>query len=146
MTEKGSWVWRWAEKRTDAAGNVRVHCLVPRCPQKKGWAWIGSSTTNIRNHLRTDHKLDSETRNDGTNPSLKGPIVTAISNHGKRSSAHFSTDALEQQVCKILVRHKLPYTFAQSPLLTELLEIAHGAPSRDDLKLPSNDTISRRVC
>jgi hypothetical protein len=142
--DKGSWVWKWAEKRTDEVGNVRVHCLVNRCPQKKGWAMIGSSTSNIRNHLVKDHKLNSQSAKDGS--SRTGSIENAIANQGKRSSAHFSKDELERQVCKILVRHKLPYTFVQSPLLQELLDLAHSAPNAEDLKLPSNDTITRRVC
>ncbi|KAF9427132.1 hypothetical protein BGZ76_002465 [Entomortierella beljakovae] len=50
-----------------------------------------------------------------------------------------------QHVCKILVYHKLPYTFVQLPLIQELLEIAHSAPSNDDFKLPFNDTIVRKV-
>ncbi|KAI8600214.1 hypothetical protein EDD21DRAFT_139469 [Dissophora ornata] len=139
---EGSWVWRWAEKRSDAAGIVRVYCLVPSCSQKKGWAWIGSSTSNIRNHLMGDHKLNEHVQKDGAYTNRTESIQIAIANQGKRSSAHFSMDALERHVCKILVRHRLPYTFVQSPLLKELL---HLAPM-DDLKLPSKYTITRKVC
>jgi hypothetical protein len=142
-TDKMSWVWQFAEKRDDPAGGTRIYCLVPRCTQKKGWASMRGSTTNIRNHLRTDHKLNEKSQ--AVRTGQPGPIEDALATQGKRSSAHFSTDALERQVCKILVRHKLPYSFVQSSLVQELLEIAHSAPSMEDLKLPSNDTISRRV-
>jgi len=142
-TDKMSWVWRHAEKRADAAGDTRIYCLVARCTQKKGWAWMRGSTSNIRNHLMSEHKLNE--KSDGIHIGQSGSIESAFASHGKRSSAHFSTDALERQVCKILVRHKLPYTFVQSSLVQELLELAHAAPSMEDLKLSSNDTISRRV-
>ncbi|KAH7043064.1 hypothetical protein BKA57DRAFT_508433 [Linnemannia elongata] len=46
---------------------------------------------------------------------------------------------------KVLVHQKLPYTFVQSPLLKELLELAHAAPSIEDRQFPSNDTIASRV-
>ncbi|KAF9176218.1 hypothetical protein BGZ50_001391, partial [Haplosporangium sp. Z 11] len=143
--KKGSWVWRWAEKRTDVAGNIRVYCLVPGCLQKKGWVWIGSSTSNIRNHLIGDHHLNGFVQKDGVYTGQTGSIESVLANKGKRSSAHFSTDVLERHICKILVRHKLPYTFVQSPLLKELLDLAHAAPSTDALKLPSDDTISKRM-
>jgi len=116
---------------------------VPRCAQKKGWVSQRSSTSNIRTHLITDHKLHQKSH--GIQSFRSGGIEDALTTQGKRSSAHFSTDALERQVCKILVRHKLPYTFAEWPLIQELLELAQSAPSSDALKLPSNDTIARRV-
>ncbi|KAF9342315.1 hypothetical protein BGX26_007806, partial [Mortierella sp. AD094] len=140
-SDKTSWVWRWAEKRDDANGNTRIYCLVPRCTQKKGWALMRGSTTNIKHHLTIDHKLHEHSEKDGAQT---GSIESIFANQGKRSSAHFSTDALERQVCKILVRHKLPYTFVQSSLVQELLDLAHAAPSIEDLKLPSNDAIARR--
>ncbi|KAG0287571.1 hypothetical protein BGZ97_007060, partial [Linnemannia gamsii] len=90
--------------------------------------------------LTIEHKLHEHSEKDGVQT---GSIESAFSNQEKRSLAHFSTDALERQVCKILVRHKLPYTFVQSSLLQELLELAHAAPSKEDLKLPSNDTIAK---
>ena len=142
-TDKTSWVWQWAEKRVDAAGKTRIYCLVPRCTQKKGWVLIRGSTSNISHHLKTDHKLSE--KDDGPQASQPGSIENALTIQGKRSSAHFSKDTLERHVCKILVRHKLPYTFVQWSLIQELLELAHSAPSKEDLKLPSNDTISRRV-
>ena len=144
--KKMSWVWQWAEERVDAAGGTRIYCLVPRCTQKKGWASMRGSTSNIRNHLRSDHKLNEHSKVVRTGQQGQpGAIENALTTQGKRTSAHFSTDALERQVCKILVRHKLPYSFVQSSLVQELLEIAHSAPSKEDLELPSNDTISRRV-
>lgn len=138
-----SWVWLWAEKRVDAAGNARAYCLVPRCPQKKGWALPRGSTSNIVNHLRFTHRLSE--KSEGYQTGQSGSLENAFANQGKRSSAHFSADVLERQVCKILVRHKLPYTFVQSTLVQELLKIAHSAPSMKDLELPSNDTITKRV-
>lgn len=141
-TDKTSWVWQWAEKRVDASGNTRIYCTVPRCAQKKGWVLIRGSTSNIRHHLKTDHKLRE---GSGSHAGQSGSLEDAFTNQGKRSSAHFTTEAFEHHVCKILVRHKLPYTFVQWSLLQELLDLAHSAPSKEDLKLPSNDTISRRV-
>ena len=136
MDKAGSWVWRWAEKQSDAADNTRIYCIVQGCSQKKGWTLVGNSTNNIRNHFMSDHKLSKD---------QTGSIQSAMTNQGKRSSVHFTTDELERHVCKMLVRHKLPYTFAESPLLTELLHLIHAAPSTNDLKLPSNNTIATRV-
>lgn len=85
-----------------------------------------------------DHKLSPDVGRTGS-------IEHALANNGKRSSSHFTKDTFERHICKVLIRHKLPYTFVQSPLLKELLELAHAAPSIEDLQLPSNDTITRRV-
>jgi hypothetical protein len=93
----------------------------------------------------SDHKLSKDVRKDGVYTGQTGSIQSAMAKQGKRSSIHFTTEELERHVCKILVRHKLPYTFAESSSLTELLHLAHAAPSITDLKLPSNDTITRRV-
>lgn len=141
--EKKSWVWRWAKKQEDADGVSRIYCTVPRCTQKKGWKFVRGSTSNIRTHLISDHKLNDKGK--GVDAGQPGSIENAFTAQGKRSSAHFSTDLFEQQVCKVMVHHKLPYTFVQSGLLQDLLVIAHSAPSKEDLKLPSKDTISRRV-
>ena len=147
LRKSSSWVWRWATKRSDTAGNVRVYCSVLGCSQKKGWAYVESSTTNIRKHLSGDHKLTEHHQKDGTSTAISraGSIETALANLGKRNVSHYSTEALERQVCKVLVHHKLPYTIVESPALMELLHIAQAAPSADDIKLPSNDTITRRV-
>lgn len=34
-TDKGNWVWHWAEKQSDTSGNVRVYCKIPCCLQKR---------------------------------------------------------------------------------------------------------------
>ncbi|KAF9137261.1 hypothetical protein BGX20_007910, partial [Mortierella sp. AD010] len=99
-------------------------------------------TTNIRNHLMSVHKFDENGVPIAS--STSGSLEEAFSNQGKRTSAHFTTEAFEHQVCKILIKHKLPYTFVQSSLVQELLQLAHAAPSKDLLTLPSNDTITRR--
>lgn len=145
MDKAGSWVWRWSEKRSDAANNTRIYCLVRGCSQKKGWALVGSSNNNVKNYHMIDHKLGKDVRKDGPYTGQTGSIQSTLEYQGKRSSAHFTTDDLERNVTKLLVRHKLPYTYVESPLLTELLHLAHAAPSTVDLKLPSNDTITRRV-
>ena len=106
---------------------------------------VGSSTSNVRNHLMSDHKLSKDIQKDGVYTGQTGSIKSAILNQGKRPSVHFTTDELERHVCKILVRHKLRYTLAESPILIELLHLAHAAPSINDLKLPSNDIITTRV-
>jgi len=141
--EKQSWVWQWARKEKDDTGNIRVYCTVPRCTNRKGWAMVSSSTSNIRRHLINDHKLNENGTGLG-NLQVRS-IEEAFNNQGKRTSAHFSKELLEQQVCKVLVRHKLPFLIVESPHMQELLEIARLAPTMDDLKLPSKDTISRRV-
>ncbi|KAF9113207.1 hypothetical protein BGX30_007003, partial [Mortierella sp. GBA39] len=74
-----------------------------------------------------------------------GTIANAFAIQGKRTRDEFSKDELERQVCKILVHHKLPYTFGESKFLSDLLRLAHAAPSVDDLKIPSNDTFARRM-
>ncbi|KAF9309668.1 hypothetical protein BGZ91_007328 [Linnemannia elongata] len=84
-----------------------------------------------------DHRLSPDVGRTGS-------IGYALANNGKRSSGHFSTDAFERHIYKVLVHHKLPYTFVQSPLLKELLELAHAAPSIEDIQFPSNDTIASR--
>ncbi|KAI1285863.1 hypothetical protein EDD11_000654, partial [Mortierella claussenii] len=140
--KEGSWVWRWAEKRT-TNGETKAFCAVKGCRQKTGYAFAGSSTTNLIKHLSKVHGLSQDNQNDGSF-SGRASIGDALTNQGKRSSAHFSTEELEQKLCKVLVRHKLPYTFVQSSALQELLHLAHAAPSMNDLKLPSNDTITRR--
>jgi hypothetical protein len=142
--KEGSWVWRWAEKRTDTSGNTRIFCSVKGCTQKKGYAWLKSSTSNIRNHLINDHKVNATTPQEGSR--LSGPLKSAFTNLGKRSSVQFSTDILQRQFCKVLVRHKLPYTLAESPDMLQLLKIAAAAPSPEEVKLCSNSTITRRVC
>jgi len=91
----------------------------------------------------SDHKLNEKSK--GLRTGQSGSIENALAAKRKRSSANFPIDALERQVYHILVRHKLPYTFVQSSLVQELLEIVHSAPSKENLKLPSNDTISGRV-
>ena len=101
--EKMSWVWQWAEKRVDAAGGTRIYCLVPRCTQKKGWASMRGSTDNIRNHLQSDHKLNEQSKAvDTGQQGQPGPIENVLATQGKRTSSHFSTDALERQVYKYL--------------------------------------------
>ncbi|KAF9081767.1 hypothetical protein BGX27_004778, partial [Mortierella sp. AM989] len=142
VSEK-SWIWRWADKVTDGNGINRVYCKVKPCSKKKGWALVNSSTSNIIRHLKTEHKLDENT----TSVNLKGQagsIEGAFATQGKRSRAHFTSDELERQVCKMLVRNQLPFTLGGSTDLQRLLELAHAAPSIEDLKLPSNDTLSRR--
>jgi len=141
--KEGSWVWRWAEKRTATDNSKWIHCQLKGC--KKKYVLVTSSTSNIAKHLKNDHKLNESSAKDGTNSSQPGSIESALSNHGKRSAAHFSVDAFEEQVCKMLILHKLPFTLVQSAMLKELLELAHAAPSLDVLKLPSNKTIARRV-
>ncbi|KAF9094757.1 hypothetical protein BGX27_001376, partial [Mortierella sp. AM989] len=124
-SDKSSWVWRWAEKKTDETGKLRVYCTVSGCQQQKGWSFIRGSTSNIRNHLIVDHHLNA---NSEKNSFYTGQSAS-IAAQGKRSAAHFSTDLFEHQ----------------SPDLKVLLELAHAAPSVTDLSLPSNDTITRRV-
>ncbi|KAG0337368.1 hypothetical protein BG005_004083, partial [Podila minutissima] len=58
--------------------------------------------------------------------------------------AHFTKDAFKWQVCKMLVLHKLPYTFVKSPTLQSLLHLAHAAPSTDDIKLPGKDKVTKK--
>lgn len=142
--KEGSWVWRWAEKRPDASGNTRIFCSVKGCSQRKGYALLKSSTSNIRNHLISDHKINATTPQEGSR--LSGPLQSGFTNLGKRNSVQFSTDILQRQFCKVLVRHKLPYTLAESPHMLRLLKIAAAAPSPEEVKLCSNSTITRRVC
>ncbi|KAF8946685.1 hypothetical protein BGZ46_005742, partial [Entomortierella lignicola] len=143
VSEKSSWIWRWATKVPVGKNAYRVYCNVSPCSKKKGWALINSSTTNIIRHLKTDHKLDENSCSVNSRGQA-GSIESAFNMQGKRPRAHFSSDELERQVCKMLVCHQLPYTLGESAILQKLLELAHAAPSIEDLKLPSNDTLSRR--
>jgi len=143
--KEGSWVWRWAEKRTDINNDTRIFCLYKNCNQKKGYAIVGSSTTSIMSHLKNGHNLSSTTKKDQSNYSKAGSIEDALANQGKRSSAHFTAELFSEQICKVVVRHKLPFTFPESTLFKELLLLAQSAPSADDIKLPSNDTVARNV-
>jgi len=118
--------------------------MVKGCTQRKGYAWIKSSTTNIRNHLIHDHKLNEKTPAEGSR--LTGALEAALTNLGKRTAAQFSKQEFERQFCKVLVRHQLPYTLVESQELLELLKMAQSAASQDDIQLPSNDTIAKRVC
>lgn len=138
-----SWVWRWAQKRTDSSGTVRVYCMVKRCTQKNGYACHNSSTTNIRNHLINDHKLNANVQQEGSR--LAGPLESSF-NLGKRSAEQFTACAFERQFCKVLIRNQLAYSTVECPEILQLLKMAHSAPSQDDIRLPSNDTIARRVC
>ncbi|KAG0195114.1 hypothetical protein BGX28_002258 [Mortierella sp. GBA30] len=106
VDKEGRWVWRWSEKLTDDDGNTKIQCLVKGCTQKKGYALITSSASNIKNHLLGDHKLSEANTKDSACNTQSGPLESDFSKQGKRSSAHFSTEALERHVCKILVRHK----------------------------------------
>ncbi|KAG2224571.1 hypothetical protein INT45_003711 [Circinella minor] len=44
-----------------------------------------------------------------------------------------------------LIASRAPYTVIERPTLQRLLYIAHSAPSLQDLKLPSDTTIKRRM-
>ncbi|KAG9319044.1 hypothetical protein KVV02_000129, partial [Mortierella alpina] len=138
--KEGSWVWRWAEKRTDSSGQVRIFCIVKGCTQRNGYVLVGSSTSNIRNHLMHDHKLNEAVPLGN----MQGPLESALSNLRKRNATEFSKEVLERAFCKVLVAHRLAYTFVESPSLLELLRIAQAAPTPEDIVLPSNDTIARR--
>ncbi|KAF9078966.1 hypothetical protein BGX27_007381, partial [Mortierella sp. AM989] len=142
---EGSWVWRWAEKRA-VAGNdnqVKIFCLYKNCNQKKGYAIVGISTAIIMNHLKKVHKLSVSSGKDQSNHSKAGSIEDALANQGRRPSAHLTAELFSEQICKVVVRHKLPSTFPGSILFKELLLLAQSAPSAEDIKLPSNDTVAR---
>ena len=96
--EKQSWVWQWARKEKDDTGNIRVYCTVPRCTNRKGWAMVSSSTSNIRRHLINDHKLNENGTGLG-NLQVRS-IEEAFNNQGKRTSAHFSKNFLNNRSVK----------------------------------------------
>ncbi|KAG9319036.1 hypothetical protein KVV02_006986, partial [Mortierella alpina] len=113
------------------------------CSQKAGYAYLNSSTTTIMNHLRKAHNIGE---NSPMNRSrLSGPIDSAFENSRKRSAEQFTSQALDRQFCKVLIRNQMPYNTVECPEMLKLLKVAQSAPSQDAIKLPSNDTIARRV-
>ncbi|KAF8962800.1 hypothetical protein BGZ46_001108, partial [Entomortierella lignicola] len=55
-----NWVWKYAEKRK-VNGVTKAFCKFPRCPvSKTGYSATRGATTNIRNHLINDHKLNED--------------------------------------------------------------------------------------
>ncbi|KAG0313490.1 hypothetical protein BG000_005877, partial [Podila horticola] len=105
------------------------------------------TNTSILGHLADKHKVNKDHINDDDFYKVRvtGALPAAMANHGKRvaGDAGYSKDVFNKKACMYMVRSGLPPTAVESTDLQDLLYIAHSAPSRDDLKLPSNDTMSR---
>ncbi|KAG0195189.1 hypothetical protein BGX28_002041, partial [Mortierella sp. GBA30] len=148
--KKRSWVWTngWTATRMYVEGGNQVEkivCLYRGCRHEP--FVYGGTTTGILSHLTEKHKLNKSHFNsdDFYTARLTGALPTAMANHGKRvaDGADYSKDAFNKKVCMYLVRGRLPHIAVESSDLQDLLYMARSAPSFDDLKLPSNDTMSR---
>lgn len=141
---KSSWIWNWIEARTPPqGGEMRMYCTVKHCRQKEGWTMKGNSRSGPRKHLMFVHKLTENDKNDGTFHTPTGPLQRAFANHGQKQH---TPEKWQHAQCQLLVHHKLPYTFFESPYLKNLIFLAHSAPSPDRLVFPSNDSMTSKVC
>lgn len=141
-----SWVFlqHWAEKRKDPKSDkIFAHCLFPTCNAK--FAVVRGGTTGIAGHLQSKHHVTREVVNDGTFPRRRGVIDALIANAGKRPAENFSRDDFLDAISKFLVSRKLPFNLVNDPMLQQVINLAQLASSKDEIKLPSNDTISRKV-
>jgi len=78
---------------------------------------------------------------------LTGALPAAMTNKGKRAAdvADYSKDAFNKKVCMYFVHGRLPHIAVRSSDLQDLLYMTRSALTLDDLKRPSNDTMSRMV-
>ncbi|KAF9554122.1 hypothetical protein EC968_009887, partial [Mortierella alpina] len=140
-----SWVFvnGWAVKNLFADGKTeQICCKFPRCTA--AYANQKGSTSNISVHLKDKHKINPSDINDETFVARKGPMDRMLAKGSKRSADEFSPDEFSDALLMFIVSDKQSFTIVHSPRLQRLLILAHQAPSAEFLKLPSNDTISRR--
>lgn len=139
-----SWVWcnGWVETCIINERKI-ITCLFPGC--RKTFKSINGSMTNVKNHLEWDHLLTKDTLNNGSIRAGDGPLERALVNHGKRPADHFSAEDWSSTLTRFMVHNKLPFTFFEDLDFQVLLFMVQEALSKDLLKLPSNDTMARKV-
>jgi len=137
------WAWsiknKWAEHTTTKEGKG-IRCLYPGCG--KFYRTSSMTTTGVNRHLRNAHKINSESGvNDGS-LSRSGPLDVLF--HPSKQARFFDPTRFDDLLVRYIVRTKQPFSVVESPDFQELLNHCTMA-SMSQVKLPSSDTIARKV-
>lgn len=130
----------YGQRFTDDKGAPRIKCLVGTC--NRSFASKDSSTSGLVKHLHNKHQI---TADNGPHTGAKrsgGPMDLFV--QAKRPRV-FTADDFIKTFIKFIVKTKLPFTMAENDDLQELLNIAQSATAMEMVKLPSTDTITRKV-
>lgn len=137
------WAWAvvngWAE-HFESPTEKGIRCLYPGCPKK--YYTTSMTTSGANRHLRSVHKINKESGvNDGS-LSRSGPLDALF--HPSKQARVFDPTRFDDLLVRYIVRTKQPFSAVESPELQELLNHCTMA-SMSQVKLPSSDTIARKV-
>lgn len=100
------------------------------------------TTTGVNRHLQSAHKINKESgMNDGS-LSQSGLLDTLF--HPSKQARVFDPTRFDDLLVRYIIRMKQPFSVIESPELQELLNHCTMA-SMSQVKLPSSDTIARKV-
>jgi hypothetical protein len=97
------------------------------------------------NHLRDKHYIEANDVNGPQFEPKKGPIDKLMANRNKRAAEVFTPEAFSDALLRFLITNKLPLSLVNDGSFQDLLYLSNDAPSKACLKLPSNDTVGKKV-
>ncbi|KAG2217218.1 hypothetical protein INT45_013963, partial [Circinella minor] len=130
----------YGQRFTDDKDAPQIKCFVGNC--NSSFASKDSYTSGLVKHLQNKHQI---TADNGPHTGAKrpgGPIDLFV--QAKRPCVFTANDLIKAFI-KFIVKTKLPFTMAENDDLQELLNIAQSATAMEMVKLPSTDTITRKI-
>ncbi|KAG9319109.1 hypothetical protein KVV02_004693, partial [Mortierella alpina] len=130
---------KWAEHATTKEGKG-ILCLFPGC--RKFYQTSSFTTSGVNRHLQSAHKINKESGvNDGS-LSRSGPLDAHL--YPSKQARIIHPTCFDDLLVRYIVRTKQPFSAVGSTELQELLNHCTMA-SMSQVKLPSSDTIARKV-
>ena len=134
-----SWVFTggWSTRVDD-----KIRCLYPGCIAKPLYGH-NSNTSTIKNHLKRVHGITGGINNGSKHTGDNSTLAEAWTNI--KNARTFSNEEFMSRLLRFLVRSHLPFTIFEIADFQELLNFVQCAPERQLVKLPSADTMTRKV-
>lgn len=96
-------------------------------------------------HLRDKHFINADAVNSPTFQARKGPLDKLMAKGSKRTADIFTQEGFSDALLRFLITNKLPLSLVNDRSFQDLLYVTNDAPSKSFVKLPSNDTVGKRV-